>query len=131
VANVINSARKARRLLDEFRSPHLKIVMDGANLFHGSNVVRMREILDEAFELLGQDIVIVHAKDLNRDGEVGTVPPGKGVLDYDHYLGLLQMAHFQGPLILHSLTEPQVRESVAFLEAKLRNMEEGKSKLAL
>jgi len=123
VANVINSARKARQLLDELRSPHLKIVMDGANLFHRNNVVRMREILDEAFELLGQDIVIAHAKDLNQDGEAGTVPAGKGVLDYDHYIRLLRETHFQGPLILHSLTEAQVSDSIAFLESKLKNME--------
>src|SRR5207253_1284074 len=30
--NVIDSARKARRLLDELSSAHLGIVMDGANL---------------------------------------------------------------------------------------------------
>jgi len=33
VANVIDSARKGRRLLDEMRSPRLKVVMDAANLF--------------------------------------------------------------------------------------------------
>jgi sugar phosphate isomerase/epimerase len=128
VANVINSARKARRLLDEFRSPHLKIVMDAANLFQRSNVTRMGEVLDDAFELLGRDIVIAHAKDLNQGGEAGTLPAGKGVLDYDHYIRLLRKADFHGPLILHSLTEPQVRESVAFLESKLRDTEKGKSK---
>ena len=126
MANVINSARKARRLLDELRSPCLKIVMDGANLFQRSNLARMREILDEAFALLGQDIVIAHAKDLNQDGEVGTLPAGKGVLDYDHYVWLLRNSGFQGPLILHSLTEPQVNDSVAFLESKLRDTEKGK-----
>jgi sugar phosphate isomerase/epimerase/REP element-mobilizing transposase RayT len=124
--NVIDSAKKARRLLDELRSAHLKIVMDGANLFHGSNVVRMREILDEAFDLLGRDIVIAHAKDLNQNGEAGTVPAGKGVLDYDHYIRLLRKTDFHGPLILHSLTEAQVSESVAFLEAKLRDTEKVK-----
>jgi sugar phosphate isomerase/epimerase len=34
VSNVIDSAQKARRLLDEIRSPRLKITMDAANLFH-------------------------------------------------------------------------------------------------
>jgi len=50
----------------------------------------MREVLDEAFELLWPDIVIAHAKDLDQDGEAGHKPAGKGLLDYDHYLGLLR-----------------------------------------
>src|SRR5262249_10840515 len=33
--NVVNSAAKARRLLDELQSPYLKIVMDAANLCEG------------------------------------------------------------------------------------------------
>ena len=33
VNNVVNSAQKARQLLDEIGSPHLKVTMDPANLF--------------------------------------------------------------------------------------------------
>lgn len=120
VANVVDSARKARRLLDEMKSPRLKIVMDAANLFHAGELPRMREILEEAFELLGEDIVIAHAKDLTRDGEAGHEAAGKGVLDYNLYLRLLREAGFAGPLILHSLAEAEVGECVKFLRAKLR-----------
>ena len=101
VSNVVDSARKARRLLDEMRSSRLKIIMDGANLFHTGELPRMREILNEAFDLLGRDIVIAHAKDLSHDGEAGNLAAGAGVLDYDHYLALLQSTGFGGPLILH------------------------------
>ena len=62
---------RARRLLDEIASPHLKVVIDPANLFHAGELPRMREILDEAFDLLGPEIVLAHAKDLSRDGEAG------------------------------------------------------------
>src|SRR5205814_2073713 len=61
VSNVVDSARQGRRLLDEMRSPHLKVVMDGANLFASGKLPRMRQVLDEAFELLGPDIVLAHA----------------------------------------------------------------------
>jgi len=71
VANVVDSPHKARRLLDEMGSPHLKVVMDGANIFHTGELPRMREILDEAFALVGKDIALAHAKDLDRDGEAG------------------------------------------------------------
>ena len=64
--------------------------MDGANLFHAGDLPRLHEVLDEAFELLGEHIVLAHAKDLSRDGEAGHEAAGTGLLDYDHYLRLLQ-----------------------------------------
>jgi sugar phosphate isomerase/epimerase len=119
VSNVIDSAWKARRLLDEIGSPRLKVVMDGANLFHAGELPRMREVLDEAFALLGRDIVLAHAKDLSRDGEAGHEAAGQGLLDYDRYLSLLGGAGYAGPLILHGLREEQVDGCVAFLRGKL------------
>lgn len=119
VANVVDSAQKARRLLDELRSPRLKVLMDAANLFHVANLDRMRQILDEAFDLLGSDIALAHAKDLSRDGAGEVVPAGQGSLDYDRYLSRLVSVGYDGALILHSLEEPQVDECVAFLRDKL------------
>jgi sugar phosphate isomerase/epimerase len=119
VANVIDSAAKGRRLLDEMRSPRLKVVMDAANLFHQGELVRMPLILAEAFELLAANMILAHAKDLNHDGEAGHQAAGTGALDYDLYLRLLRAAGYNGPLILHSLDEAQVDPAVAFLRAKL------------
>jgi len=121
VSNVVDSARKARRLLDEIGSPRLKVVMDGANIFHKGELPRMREILDEAFALLGPDIALAHAKDLDRDGEAGHLAAGTGLLDYDHYLSLLRAAGFNGTLILHGLAESQVEDCVSFLRGKLNH----------
>src|SRR5439155_11898990 len=63
LGNVVNSARKARRLLDEMKSARLKIIMDPANLLHAVELPRMTRIFEEAFTLLGHEIVIAHAKD--------------------------------------------------------------------
>lgn len=119
VSNTIDTAAKARRLLDEMGSPRLKIVMDASNLFHTGELSRMGEILEEAFDLLGRDIAIAHAKDLSRDGEAGHDAAGTGMLDYPHYIRLLRRYAFDGPLILHSLTEAQVPACVAFLRRQL------------
>lgn len=119
VANVIDSAAKGRRLLDEMRSPRLKVIMDGANIFHAGELPHMHAILDEAFALLGADLALAHAKDLLRDGAAGDRAAGTGVLDYDHYLRLLRAAHYDGPLIMHSLQEDEVGQTVAFLQRKL------------
>ncbi len=122
VNNVVDSARKARRLLDEIASPHLKVTIDPANIFHAGELPRMREVLDEAFELVGKDIVLAHAKDLDRDGDAGHKAAGQGALDYDRYLGLLRAYGFTGPLLLHGLTAEQVPGCVAFLRAKLASL---------
>ena len=119
VSNVVDSAIKGRRLLDEMGSPHLKVVMDPANIFHAGELPRMHEIIDEAFSLLGGDIAIAHAKDLDRDGEAGHIAVGKGRLDYDQYLPLLSGTEPDMPIILHGLAEAQVSECVAFLRGKL------------
>src|SRR4051794_24977153 len=119
VANVIDSALKARSLLDTFSSPHLKVVIDGANIFHTGELPRMREILDEAFALLGSDIVAGHAKDLDHDGAAGHLAAGHGLLDYPHYIALLRGLNIDGPLFLHGLTEEQVDGCVAFVQGLL------------
>lgn len=119
VNNIVDSARKARRLMDEIGSPHLKVTMDPANLFPAGTLPRMKEILEEAFSLIGKDIALAHAKDLDRDGDAGHKAAGEGLLDYDLYLRLLRAHRFSGPLLLHGLTRAQVPGCVAFLRAKL------------
>jgi sugar phosphate isomerase/epimerase len=120
-ANVVDSAAKGRRLLDEMRSPRLKVVMDAANLFDAKDptrrLSRSEEILEEAFELLGGDLLLAHAKDVNGSGEVVAV--GKGDLDYDLYLKYLNEVGYRGPLIMHGLAEEEVEGSLAFLRRKL------------
>lgn len=119
VGNVVSSARHARRLLDELRSPRLKIVFDPANLFGPGDLSRMSEIMDEAFDLLGPDIAMAHAKELSAEGHAGSLAVGEGILDWEYYLGLLQRGRFAGPLILHGFEEKDAAASVKFLRERL------------
>jgi sugar phosphate isomerase/epimerase len=117
-ANVVDSPAKARRLLDELRSPRLKIIIDPANLFHVESLPHQRTILDVAFDLLGPDMVLAHAKDVRVvDGAVHHVTAGTGMLDYQHYLSLLR--HVPVPLIVHGLAEAEVDRALAFLKGGL------------
>jgi sugar phosphate isomerase/epimerase len=117
-ANVVDSPAKARRLLDELGSPRLKIILDPANLFHVEDLPQQRAILDAAFDLLGPDIVLAHAKDVRAvDGTIHHVTAGTGVLDYPHYLRLLRDTPV--PLIVHGLAEAEVPGALAFLRGAL------------
>jgi sugar phosphate isomerase/epimerase len=80
--NVINSVSKARRLLDEIDSRWLKIVIDPANLIRPGERSWLPEILDEAFDWLGGDIVLAHAKDPRFDNLNDDAAAAREFLDF-------------------------------------------------
>jgi sugar phosphate isomerase/epimerase len=117
-ANVINTAVRGRALLDAMQSQRLKVIMDPANLIVSENQHIMHHVLDEAFELLGEHIVLAHAKDIGPDNTF--LAAGTGILDYDYYLHHLEAATVEVPLIIHGLSETQVDTTVRFLREKLQ-----------
>lgn len=119
-ANIINTPQKARKYLDAVGSDHLKIIMDGANLFRKEQAGDMKNVLDEAFALLGKDIVLAHAKDFCLRDTICFTAPGEGILDFAYYTELLHRAKYQKALIMHGLSEEQVPASLRYLEKYLR-----------
>jgi sugar phosphate isomerase/epimerase len=117
LANVVNSAPKARRLIDEIASPRLKNVLDSANLFEAVTIDRQRRLVSTAIDLLADSIVMGHAKDRTAAG--GFTTAGKGVLDYPHYLARVKAAGFDGPLVTHGLEAMEAPEVAAFLRRSL------------
>jgi sugar phosphate isomerase/epimerase len=115
--NIANSAIRARKLLDDLRNPRLRIIIDPANLISAKR--NQKEVLDEAFTLLRDAIVIAHAKDRNNDFE--PCAAGKGMLDFEYYLRCLKRIGFTAPLIMHGLDEKDVRFSREFLDRILRS----------
>jgi sugar phosphate isomerase/epimerase len=114
ISNVVSNAKKGRRLLDEMKSPHLKVIMDGANLFTPKTLLKQQDVFAEAFELLGHEVVLAHAKDINEQGEF--VAAGKGVLNYNIFVHHLRQINYRGAVVLHSLSEAEVSQCVQFLQ---------------
>ncbi|MFN0114323.1 MAG: sugar phosphate isomerase/epimerase family protein [Paracoccaceae bacterium] len=98
-ANVVRDAPAARRLLDELRVPHLKIVLDAANLIGVAGLADQPRIVAGAMELLGPEIALAHAKDIDTAGRV--VVPGDGAIDLPAFAAALSAAGFGGALIGH------------------------------
>ncbi|PVE50610.1 sugar phosphate isomerase/epimerase [Rhizobium rhizogenes] len=117
LANVINSAHKARVLLDTVKTDRIRIVFDPANLFEVADDDARAKIIDEAVHLLEDRIAIAHAKDRNADGSFATA--GKGVIDYLRYIASLKSAGFQGDLITHGLGAAEAQDVATFLKAAL------------
>lgn len=119
-SNVVSSARKARRLMDECRHSRLKIILDAANLFRPGEKQFMRERIEEAVTLLKEDIVLVHAKDCKLNGHLVYKAAGNGDIDYTYYIACLREAGYDGSMILHGLSEEEVADSIRFLKSQLQ-----------
>ena len=117
LANVVDSAQKARALIEAIGSPRLKIVLDPANLFEVETAERQRSIVAHGIELLADRIAVAHAKDRNADGSFATA--GTGVLDYPFYLARLREVGFDGPLVTHGLSAGEAPGVSAFLAEQL------------
>jgi sugar phosphate isomerase/epimerase len=117
LANVIDSAAQARRFMDEFASPRVKIVLDPANLVEAEPAEEKRRIIAAAIDLLADRIVMAHAKDRDPDGQFAVA--GRGVLDTQHYLRRLKAIGFDGALVTHGLTEAEAPETARFLEREM------------
>ena len=117
LANIVSSAEHAKRLIDEMKSPRLRVVLDPANLFEIETKRNCLKIISNAVELLGGHIAMAHAKDRNPLGDF--VAAGTGVVDFAHFIKCLRDVGFDGPLVTHGLSEAEAPSVAAFLKSTL------------
>lgn len=122
-SNVINTPEKARRLIDTMRSPYLKVILDGANLFSKGTAYPevSRHTLEHAFDLLAGDIVSVHGKDIKAGSGLDFTYAGNGIVDFDYMLERLKRIGYKGGITLHgNHNEREIPLAVEFMREKLR-----------
>ena len=87
VRHIVCHPVRARRVLDEIGSPNLRIILDPVNLLEIYNYEKQDEIIDEAIELLGKDVAVLHVKDFAiTDGRLVSVPVGQGQCHWDRIM---------------------------------------------
>ena len=118
LANVVNSAEAARRLIGDMQSDRIRIVLDPANLFEQADPAVRRHVIEAAIGGLADRIVMAHAKDRAADGSFATT--GQGVIDFDHFLGRLLGVGFDGPLVTHGLRADEAAGVAGFLQSRLQ-----------
>jgi sugar phosphate isomerase/epimerase len=114
--NVICDAIAAAQLLKEIASPHLGIVLDAANLLTARSLARQDDVMEEAVCLLGERLLLAHAKDIASDGTI--VPAGAGAVHLGVFVKLLHSSGFDGALIGHGFG-PEKGRAVATVLAGL------------
>lgn len=120
LANVVDTAARARALIDTLQSPALAIVLDPANLFEVATLADQRELLSRSVDLLADRIAMAHAKD--RDAVGGFATAGKGVVDFPHFLGALKAAGFDGDLVTHGLAAEEAAGVARYLSGVLADL---------
>lgn len=118
--HIVWNPRRARVVLDTIDSPNLQIIFDPVNLLHPDNLDHRDEVIEEAIDLLGKDIAVLHLKDyVVKDGVMTSVAAGTGEMDYSR---ILRFAVEHKPWI-HATLEDTKPENAAAARAYLAQQE--------
>jgi sugar phosphate isomerase/epimerase len=117
-ANVISDARTAERLLKETNSPHLGIVLDAANLLSAALLAQQDNVMEEAVGLLGDRLLLAHAKDIAASGSV--VAAGTGAVHLRVFVKLIRSSCYDGALVGHGFGPGKAPAVAATLAALIQ-----------
>ncbi|KQL41797.1 AP endonuclease [Bacillus sp. FJAT-25509] len=119
VNHPIYSVQTMKRLLDMIDSPNLQVIFDPVNLLTIDNYKNQEEIFEEAFKILGDKMVIFHAKDfVIKGGSLKQVPVGHGLLNYDKLFSLIKDKKPNIDILIEGTKEPFIEESIDYLRRK-------------
>lgn len=113
LGNIVSNAPKALQLWQEMKSDRLKVILDPANLFEEASLTQVKNLMDEAIDLLAPYIAMTHAKD--RDGAGGFAAPGQGIIPFDYFVQRLTAAGVNAPMVAHGFGEAEVSAVAGFL----------------
>lgn len=117
--HIVCNIERARRVLDEINSPNLQIIFDPVNVLSVDNIKDQDEIIRKAFELLGKDIAVVHAKDfVVENNEIISIAAGTGGLNYPLLLSLVK----QHKPYVHVTLENTVPENAVATREFMENL---------
>lgn len=89
--HIVYNPGRARRVLDEIGSPNLQIILDPVNLLDISNYQDQEAIVEEAIDVLGPDVAMVHLKDyMPAEGKLEAMACGLGRMQYETVLKFIK-----------------------------------------
>lgn len=119
---VINSIKKMRRLVDDLNSPNVCVVFDPYNLINLKNYKNPRALIDEAFEVLGDEMAAIHLKDfVFENGDLRYTSPGTGDIDAKYIMTKANEFKPNLPIILENVKEGDFAMVAQNLEKIMQN----------
>ncbi|MCR3905646.1 MAG: sugar phosphate isomerase/epimerase [Tenericutes bacterium] len=122
-AHVAYSPVRIKKILDEIRSPYIKVTIDLYNYLHIGNYKDRMNIFEDCLNLLKNDIVIFHLKDfiVEKDNLV-QVGLGQGLMDYPKIISRIKEVKPDAYLIFEGVTNDDIASSYNYI----KNLLEGK-----
>lgn len=116
--HTLSTPAKMRRILDEVPSSSIGVVLDPCNLI-GEDVHLQDEIVDSAFSLFGDRIILAHLKDIYKDGtRISHGASGQGLFHTTEFLNKLEAHKPMIDVSLEEVTGLNIKDTVT----KLRNL---------
>lgn len=118
----INNPRAHKKLMEDVGDPRVKVCFDPTNMLSIEKYYHATEIINEGFDILGEDILACHAKDSlitpnKMSAYLTQVLPGEGVNDYETYLVRLSRMKWPRTLLIEHLGDEQYPAAKAYIES--------------
>ncbi len=110
-----------KRLIDDINSDNQEAILDISNMINLENHTKQRDMIDEAFELFGEKIRIIHLKDFIID-EKGKrfAAAGTGDLEIAHMFKRIDALKKKPEIILDGLPLASYKETVERLKGIIK-----------
>lgn len=116
--HIMCDVERTRKVLDAINSPNLRVILDPINLLNAENKNRQEKIVEEAFDVLGNEIDAIHIKDfIVKDGSIvyEKVTVGEGEFNIPHLLGILKARKPFIHVLLEASTPENVKASCEYI----------------
>lgn len=121
VTTNIDGPKAHKRLMDDVGDKRCAVNLDPVNMISLDNYYHTTELLNECFDLLGEQILGAHSKDTyiwpdKQTVHVQEVCSGRGVMDYETYLVRLSRMKWPRTLLPEHVPTDQLLEAKAYIE---------------
>lgn len=113
----IYSPRVMAQVINDIQSDNLKVIFDLSNLLNEETIPLQRDVMDEAFQLLGDKITTVHLKDFTvKEGKKQFALPCEGMMDVPNLFEQMSYLKNKPNIILDGTPVSQYHRAIERLE---------------
>lgn len=121
LVHTLNTPELAGELLEKVKSPNLMIVLDPINLLSPANIEHQDDIIDRCFDIFGDRIVAIHAKDvvIGEDGRFHPCVIGQGLFDHQYFYTKLKQQKPDISILREEANPATAKQDIAALKTYL------------
>lgn len=114
--HVIATPKRMKQMVDRINSNNLQVIFDPVNLLCIDNYEYQDDIINESFDLFGDKIVIIHAKDfVVENGVFKETAPGTGSLNYNLLSRLIKQRKPYVEILMEETNESSISASADYI----------------